>query len=141
MPSISAAFPRCQPVCSSAAMICCFSTSRSEPAADDPASVWLAPAGAGIDTNGIAPLVRAATLGGQLFQNVLRKRRDVFRSFTKRREMDFKTVDAIKQVCAKCSVVDHCIQISIGSRDNTHVHFYFAHATHAEEGARLDRAQ
>ena len=71
MPSISAAFPRCQPVCSSAEMICCFSTSRNEPdaesVAESPATDRPAPDESGGAENGIAPFVLRATSGGSSF--------------------------------------------------------------------------
>ena len=45
----------------------------------------------------------------ELFQNVMHQRLDVFRPIAQRREMDLKTVDAIQQVGAECSVSDDCI--------------------------------
>src|SRR4051794_28785078 len=55
--------------------------------------------------------------------------------------MNLKTVDAVKQVSAKRSVTDDCVEISVRRRDDANVDFNFSHPAYAKESARLDGAQ
>src|SRR5947207_12329402 len=77
----------------------------------------------------------------KVLQNMIHQRLDVFRAIPKRRQVNLKTVDAIKQVSAKSAVSDHSVEIAIRGGNDADVDFNFAHAAYAEESARLDRPQ
>src|SRR5687768_1197032 len=55
--------------------------------------------------------------------------------------MNLKSIDAVKQIGAKGSIRNHCINVAISCRDDAHVHFNLAHTTHTEKRAGLNCAQ
>src|SRR6266478_3066376 len=71
----------------------------------------------------------------------MHQRLDIFGSLAQWRQVNLKTVNAIKKIRAKRSVSHDRIQGAVGRGHDAHVHLNFAHAAHAEKGARLDRSQ
>ena len=77
----------------------------------------------------------------KVLQHMIHQRLDIFRSIAKRRQVNLKTVDAIKQVRAEGSITHDRIKVAVRGRDDADVDFNFAHTTYAEESTRLDRPQ
>src|SRR5437868_2729836 len=78
---------------------------------------------------------------GDLLQQITRERFDVYRPLTQRGETDLKTIDSIKQVRSKCSVIDNRLEVPVSRSHDPDVDFNFSHTTNSEERARLDCTQ
>src|SRR5215831_17761053 len=76
----------------------------------------------------------------ELFQHVMHQRLDVIRPLAQWRQVNLKTVDAVKQVGAEGAVTYDCLEIAIGGGDDTHVDLDFANPANAEEGAGFNGA-
>ena len=62
----------------------------------------------------------AIQLHGDLFEEVINKKRDVLAVFAQGRHVDRNDVESVEQILAELSFGDHCLQIPFLRRDHTH---------------------